>query len=177
MIASAPDAPATKFCNGCLQARPITGFGRHRRGEDRRRARSNPCKNREEQQRSARRRAKANGLKITAATVRLKNAASLEEYQFVVGVMIENFGGCENLLLEWSKALSASAIGSKRHLDFYAAIFRATELAQPEPLPDDMTEEDLRRAMLENLEPAIQENPQLAAGILERAGWSVSPPA
>ncbi len=90
------------------------------------------------------------------------------------------FGNTEQFVRAWCEQVQAAQTknpGSKRALDFFLAVIRMAQYCENQgPRVELLDDEQLQRAVMQETEDLIRQNPELVVECAERLGWTVIPP-
>lgn len=107
---------------------------------------------------------------------KLKRASNSAEVEFVIGSLIAALGGVEGLVQASLEHFNKAPPG--RRADFYLAMIRSIQMCQPvEQDPDELSDEELESGLAESILGMVEDQPELVADAMRRAGWTCSPPA
>jgi hypothetical protein len=166
-----------RLCQHCLATKPAAEFRRRSPAGPARLRQCRPCHNRAERERRAGKRARREHRLTARALTRVKDERDNRRLEWLVGVLVREFGGMPGLVASWSayhrRAMRAGGLAAVR---CFQAIFRLLEYCESaQPDPGAMSDEEADRALLAHVEALIQQHPELALAAASELGWTVVP--
>ena len=177
------------LCARCLCAKPLSQFRRRRKDDSRRQRTCRECHTAVERERRDFHRSRRDRARVRHFVTDINAAPTTHHIAVLIQSVEREVGGAERLVEEWLAHFHAARCqgGSKRALDFYAAVMRlgvaVGELSPKPPDPSRMSDEELAaesealRLEMERLDAEHLESHLVEIlDELQREGWTITPP-
>lgn len=174
-----------RLCEDCLEIKPLDQFRLRKHAGQARVHQCRACHNAYERYRRAVRATKRRRGAVGKYDRQLTRADTPQQVVAICGLMLNYFGGVQNLAV--AIAETGSAIQRSRDLragvPYVFALWKMMKVAaaindqQEDERLAGLDEEDIRRELVQGMREALAEDPLCAVTPLREAGWTVIAPA
>ncbi|QDT51692.1 hypothetical protein Pan258_57840 [Symmachiella dynata] len=167
----------TRLCEQCLTAKPISQFRRRTQSGSARLHQCRDCHNAYERARLSRKRQQRDDRRISKALTQIKNESNGKRLELLCAMLVRQFGGTEGFASAWFNFHQRAAErGQAAALRSFESVFRLLKYCdENRDEPADLSDEDLRKAVLEETKDLLRREPELAVAAAREIGWTVIP--